>query len=231
VTSKELGFVLKRFLPEKQKVAILTQYQGKINAVVKASGQIHTLWPGHLISYHSSSFAHGSADRAASICSIEQVEIIDLPLHGATEHFLWLHHLLEICYYFLSLENPCPEVFNHLLVGLEIVQDPEHRAEVHILKRAFLVKLFALLGFSPDKKLIPMIALFNQIIARSVDSKTSGALHSLQAQCNVEPLGLLLCADLWVLSCIKTHPNLRSFKTLKFLKGADVANNRGGGLL
>lgn len=211
-----MGFVIKRFLPLKQKVMILSRQSGKINGAAKNYFQIDKLWPGQLISYSPVSLS-----TSGIVHLIDQVEILHLPFDGTSNHFVWFHHLLEICYYFLPLESPCVDIFDHILVSLDALTDEGLREYSALIKRTVLVKLFALLGFYPEKRLISMAALFNHIQRWSVDSEKHAALHSFKTECNAVPSTLLSLADAWVLTCIKTHPNVSSFKTLKFLKSTE----------
>lgn len=213
MNSRELGLVIKRFFPAKNKVGILSRSSGRINAVVKSDYHLQRLCPGHFISYQPVKLSTSGTTQV-----IESVEIVLLPFDGMTGHLIWLHHLLEVCYYFVPLQSPCVELFDHIVIACDALAHSELQPYSAQLKRIVMVRLFALLGMNLDKQLISMAALFNHIHQLSIDSHKSAALDSFKAACQSLTSTQLQCADAWALACIKTHPNVSSFKTLSFLK-------------
>ncbi len=98
--NKEFGFILKRFLPYKKKLSVLCCQKGKINLITQPTEKCHQLWPGMLICF-TPTFNN------KKICIAHDIEIIMSPEQENFSNLYWVHHLLEICYYFVPLENPC----------------------------------------------------------------------------------------------------------------------------
>lgn len=204
---KEWGLVLKRLVPRSSQLPVLTKFHGKILIVTRKDNMGELLWPGTLISFYICSL-RGSVHE---ICALE---IISMPLELDSESLFFVHHMLEICYYFVALHDQCPHLFDFLCqVFFYIVPARDKSASWLRIQNLCIVKLLVLLGFYPPKPLDNDLLLFDQRVLGSVDFVKKGALKSFKdAGSNT-----ISCSDeqikKWISSCLVTHPNVQFFKT------------------
>ena len=97
-----VGIIVKTYLPQKYKLAILDKELGKIVCVPHRED----IRCGTLISYHLS--------QQKNVYFIQNITIIDMPLSLAQYNLIFLHHVLEICYYFIPVGSNVPEIFDLL---------------------------------------------------------------------------------------------------------------------
>jgi hypothetical protein len=192
---KNKAIVLKSYLPGKYKLCVLDQDLGKVMTVPNRQD----IGNGALILYHPREqqmlyFMHG-------------IEIIDSPLVLAKEDILFVHHVLELCYFFLPLGDSVPEVFA-LLMALYTSQALLHTV---VAKKVFLFQFFACLGLYPEGSRF-QTPYFHQLALLSIDNI---ALH---------PIDLVIEHELdeWLRSCIALHPCTQNFKTVHFLQNSRI---------
>lgn len=187
---KNIGIVLKSYQPQKSKLAILDRDSGKIMGVPNRAD----ISSGALILYFKRDQEH--------ISFIHSIDIVDMPLALAHEDIVFVHHILELCYYFIPNGTHAPQVFIALLRFYEypIVLNTS------IMKKIFVVQLFFLLGVYPESQRLRSASI-NQLISTSIDMLAS---QSIDLRVEQE-------LDEWLMHCIKTHPRAEYFKTINFL--------------
>jgi hypothetical protein len=187
---KNIGIVLKNYQPQKCKLAILDRDHGKIMAVPNRTDISH----GALITYFTREQEH--------ISFIHSIDILDLPLALAQEDITFVHHVLELCYYFIPMGSHASQVFIALLRFYEYPIVLNNQA----MKKIFLVQLFFLLGVYPEA-LRSKSASIHHVISTSIDTWAAS------------PIDLRIEQELdeWLMQCIKTHPRAEYFKTVHFL--------------
>lgn len=187
---KNIGIVLKNYQPQKCKLAILDRDSGKIVAVPNRTDMSN----GALIMYFKREQEH--------VSFIHSIDIIDMPLALAHEDIVFVHHVLELCYYFIPMGSNASQVFRALLRFYEyplVLNTP-------IMKKIFVVQLFFLLGVYPDPQRFNSTSI-NQLISISIDI---WAAQSIDLRIEKE-------LDEWLMHCVKTHPRAEYFKTINFL--------------
>lgn len=184
------AIVLKTYLPQKYKLSLLDWHLGKIMGVPNRVDIGH----GALIEYHLREqngfyFMHG-------------INIIDLPFALAKEDILFVHHVLELCYFFVPLGGEVPRLFDLIM----ILYDASNALIHDNAKKLFLFKLFSCLGLYPEDPKF-RTPYFHQLAGSSIDMIT------------IQPLDLVIeqALDEWLLSCIALHPCTHNFKTVHFL--------------
>lgn len=187
---KQTGIVLKTFFSKKKKMVVLDAQLGKIEGIPPCD----KLFPGALISYFAKEREH--------LYFLQGIELLDVPMGLAKDDILFLHHILEICYYCAPFGNSAPEIFQLVLYLYHHDISP-YTAD---FKLAFLFKLLVLLGMHPDETRFqnPEYYLLaresiDTIMNKAIQLDTKHALHE------------------WVRSCIGTHPLIHAFKTIHFL--------------
>jgi hypothetical protein len=189
VVNRHVGIVLRIHSPRKQMVTILDKEDGAVTYV-----------PDALLC--SGAFLHYIVIKKNNLLLLHASEQINLPLNLAKHDILFLHHVLELCYYFLPIGSPAPEVFEHL----QQLYTCEHIALSRVIKKLFLVRLFLLFGVYPEDTRLHASLL--QYGARSLVDMTTQEFVNLENENMV---------DAWLHSCIAVHPRSSLFKTVHFL--------------
>ncbi len=133
---------------------------------------------------------------------IEEVNIIAVPSDLIHSDFLFLHHVLELCFYFIPPESCFIGVFDLLL---RLYQQPLG-CQTLSSKKFFLFKLLTTIGVYPE--------LSNELERRAIRlhalSIDSAEHQSLDLEC--EQL-----LDYWLQRCVADHQKILQFKTVQFL--------------
>lgn len=168
---------------------------GRIDAVVQSRVVAERLSNGVLI--RCIVRAWGSTQ------TISHVELVQVP-NCALPDLFFLHHVLEICYYFLPLNQESDDIVD--LVQL-LYSMPELFKECGAQK-VFLSKLFQRMGLYPHER--------TSLILPPNDSSVVGGGAELLTQSGCKQL------KRWLLECISSHPYGYRLKTVDFLKKLDV---------
>ncbi len=186
-----IGIVLKSYLPQKSKLTILDRDEGKIVAVPHRSDISH----GSLISYVKR--------EQENIYFIYSINIIDMPFALAQEDIAFVHHVLELCYYFIPRGAQAQKAFRLLLRFYEIPT----LLHSSYMKKIFLVQIFFSLGVYPDDR-GSRSARIHDLAGVSIDFFAN------------QPIDLMVERELdeWLVKSVKTHPCADYFKTMNFLR-------------
>ena len=206
--NKEIAFILKRFLPQKQKLSILCLHKGKIEIITKPADKCTQLWPGMLIEFHAK-------PTNKTIYFAENVEIILTPQENPFLDIHQIHHFLEICYYFVPLDSPCPEIFTHLYHYYLITQlKKPFLYHLKAIQKIYILKLLQLLGFYTNSELAKYLNIYEQLTSRSVDFDDKQKVESLKRQLKMITNLQIKKIDNWILNCLNNHPYSKLFKTI-----------------
>ena len=126
-----------------------------------------------------------------------------------------LHHALEICYYFLSLEQPSHNVFQHLYNFFLLYKVEQAFATHHkVINQIYIIKLLALLGFYPNKELLVYLCLYEDLTSLYVDFDDPQKVESLSRKLYAITQRKEKKINQWILGCIESHPCFKQFKTI-----------------
>lgn len=195
------GIVLRNYFPQQQKVSLLDITEGRIACMIQDSSIAPRLANGSLIEY--------VLDKPRNSYRACGVDIIYMPLTWHHAQFLFLHHLLELCYYFLPLNCHAQEIF-YLVKALYCHEDIMQN---EITKKIFLCRFFSMLGIYPADAASYGAVFFNLISAHrgSIDNKVAmpSRITDKIMQDKLKN---------WLLGCIAMHPYSYKLKTLDYLK-------------
>ena|SRR5271156_6042540 len=187
---KHTGIVVKRYFPQKQKIVLFDDELGKITCVPPHD----RISLGTLLQYE--------IQERKPVAFIYDVELIAMPLDGLEMDILFVHHVLEVCYYFIPENSTATEVYDMMMLLFTKQSCIRHP----FFKKIFLLKLFTLLGIYPDRT-APLDALVHKLL--------------------VDPLEILIRSDAtdelerrltkWLRDCMIMHPCIEYFKTVHFL--------------
>jgi len=190
--TKHVGIVLKRYCFDRPRFVVFDRHEGKITCTVAKKQMVI---PGSIVSYFIVS-------RGAR-CRLSSLEILDVPLSLARSHIIFLHHLLELCFYFLPVASQAFEVFDLFIFfykNADTFITPLH-------KKIFLFKLFVSFGFYGGHAPLS-VDLFGRLNSESIDSIVDSLIH----------LEIERSIDQWLYCCMQAHPQSKDFKTVRFLK-------------
>ena len=133
---------------------------------------------------------------------MNEIDLIDMPLALAKDDILFLHHVLEICYFCAPFSSNAPEIFDQV----NQLYEKRHIPYCHNFKISFLFKLLIQLGMHPDEPRFQ--DPFYYLLAReSIDTIMQKSIH----------LDIKQALHEWVRSCMLVHPLIHAFKTVHFL--------------
>lgn len=127
-----------------------------------------------------------------------EVHIVHVPFAIAKQDILFVHHVLELCFYFLTEEQEAQSVFalvHYLCTHGDQITD-------QLLKKIYLSKLFILFGIYPEKPYIEH-DYWQQLLGASIDTIVISCKDVA-----IEP-----ALTVWLRSCMQTHPLYNAFKT------------------
>lgn len=186
------GIVLKNLQPQHARIALFDQEYGRLDV---------TLFPSLIIvgSQVSYRLVKGFDD----FYHIKDLRLDEVPFALARFDILFLHHVLELCYYFIPIATGTSEIFD--LLRFLYSSDKKWWGSSAI-KRLFLLKLLMLIGYYA----MPL-ALDTEMIKKLVTtSLEDDAIHEL-ATIHKKAI------DSWLRICLAEHPHIKKFKTVHFL--------------
>jgi len=140
---------------------------------------------------------------------IHDVELIQVPARWVLDDIMFLHHCLEIAFYFLPEHSNSDKIFSLFTF---LYSEYVSTITMPLVKKLFLAKFFALLGIYPD--FVNQDATKNGYSLFCALSQSEGI--ALDIHNNIDELHEQL--RLWLVDCINTHPDIRLFNTVQFLQ-------------
>jgi hypothetical protein len=190
MTLHSAGIILKKNNISTHKVTLLDKLHGKIECIMH-----RTAMPvGTLLTYN--------LQLHPTVSLISNASLHHLPLALATHDILFLHHILELIYYFTYIGDNTHKIFD--LVSF--LYSTEQRAMTMQSKKFFLLKLLMSIGTIPEHD----YAHTKHIVYLNTIDIAAFHTISLTVQCEKE-------LDRWLWSCIWQHPYVNEFKTVHFL--------------
>src|SRR5581483_3565729 len=127
------GIVLHTQFPH-QKCALFDKQIGHVHAYMHNNRKLKNIFPGAYISY--------ALEPWRSNYKITDIELIGLPAQWAQQDLLFLHHILELSYYFLPLHCNAHELFELLRLLYK-----QHKLSY----KKFMCRFFQRLGIYPEQ--------------------------------------------------------------------------------
>ena len=186
--TRSLGIILKRSNPTKPVYSILDSQDG----VIVCSIAREDMCAGAYIEYTRSI--------RLTWMVANEVELIEFPCISQVADILLLHRALEICSLCMPTGSSTPGVFEHIRYLYDNSMMPRLRTAV--IKKIFLCKLFALLGFYPHEKKFQN-PFFHSLATESLDNLGAFSVSIVQEK-DIEE---------WLQSCVAMHTCEQKFKT------------------
>lgn len=187
------GIIIKKHFPKRLKISLLDESYGHIGVVPASWQWASYASAGALVGYdlyseHETYF-------------VKNIELVAVPIYKNESAMLYLHHVLEICYFCLPVHDGQHECFQ-LLVYITMVL--EHIAAVPSAQKMLLAKLLFLIGQYPHD--VEKLAISN-VLHQSCDQLLAMQLDR-DGQKEIE---------LFIYQCVQSHPYGRLLRTVNFL--------------
>lgn len=209
---KESAIILRKFSTTQHKVSVLSNSLGKIALVVLHQQPLHRLQLGSLIQF-------SNPEQSNNIFTTTNLSIYATPIPRDVQDLIWLHHLLELCYYFIPLHQPSQECYLTLHSSISLLDHANLFLvdEWERLKKLCLGVLLLFLGFFPPRHLERSI-----IAAKNVLLAPTGPIDQEKIALLYDPLQNFIknsCTGLdeWLVECIQSHPRVNAFKTVHLM--------------
>jgi hypothetical protein len=186
-----IGIVIKNYQPYKNSVCLIDDINGRIDVTVYKE----RLMTGSKIGYRLEKQRTGNL-------ILTDIKLHDVPFKLAQHDILFLHHTLELCYYFIPVASGVEGVFDLL----QFLYSADIQLWNNATKRLFLLKVLMCIGMYS--------------IGINIEKKIMNQLCSA-------PLGTPEMADLamehavsvnrWLHACLREHPYIQKFNTIHFL--------------
>jgi hypothetical protein len=198
MTDSGVGIIIKRFLPYKQKIIVFDRDRGPIEVVPEPALYAQRLCHGALISY--------TLRQQRNVSFLKTIDILQVPFEVAKNDILFLHHILELAYYFAPLDSSCSRLFDliHLLYTPTPFINESLPEMARLYKKFFLIRFFMIVGLYPDD-LLPQAWV--DLCSNPVDSLVDQRVQlTMEASMNK-----------WLMQCVQMHPHSNLFNTIHFL--------------
>ncbi|MFA5075309.1 MAG: hypothetical protein WC436_04370 [Candidatus Babeliales bacterium] len=203
--SVELAFVLKKFLPNQQKFSVLTKNYGKIYIFVQPMQKGLFLWPGMLIFFNLQNYQK-------NFYFVDNIEILLSP--DKNFDLNWIHHIIELCYYFIPMHNPCDKVFGFvfncfLFSKFEVIFEKH----IFLIRNISILKFFEIMGSCLSYDFNKYLQLYENLTNFLIDISNKQKEDFLRT--NLAQIDELEIKNInkWIFSCISQHPCSKLFKT------------------
>lgn len=198
------GIILNSNL-KKNSFSILDNQLGRIECIAGKNIYYKAIINGAIINYE--------INKWKSLFILQNIELLSTPCAKNFNDILFLHHILEICIFFIPINDntKVQDVFNIIKKAYIEIENNSP-----ILNKALLVKeLFIVLEIHPDEQANEQIFKNSQflfLISSNIDNNLS-----LEEKINYSHVNSL---KLWLNACIKTHPFAHKINT-RFLNKLD----------
>lgn len=186
------AIVLQGTMPEQRHtIALIDERIGRMNVLAYNKH----LPSGTLIRYSTQQRRYG-------LPVLEGASIEQMPLHIARDDILFLHHILELCYYFIPLGSCTSGIFDLL----QFLYSTECALWNDAVKKFYAFRLLTAIGQYSVQPAIHQ-EHYHQLCALSVDELAESCLV-IEYQQAIEQ---------WLHHCVYEHPYICQFKTAHFL--------------
>lgn len=210
--NQQIGLILKRFLPFKNKISILSKTNGKHNLITLPSNLSQKLWPGMIIEYKLIKNNNNNINMISN-----HINIISTLTNITKQNIKWLHNILEVSYYSLPLASPAPEIFEILYLSIYLLDKQDiFNENFQIIKKVYFLKLINLLGISICENYdtyIKQLDIFSSIF---IDISNELKVESVKAALKKIDKKTQNNIDLLIKESIKNHPFSKNFKSIYF---------------
>lgn len=208
------GIVLKKFGSQGSKFSVLTESEGKVYLAILDPRAGRNISPGCFIAFNP---------QKRSIDTIITKECLFTETVYATtpEVLAWIHHLLEITYYFSPINQPDYRLFSILLKLIKLPTFYQERdslwKNIKIMGTVALLHQYGQsfpIALESGSRILTRIT---NIIECSIDFDDSSKIDLLRKCASALSGEFILFLENWILASLQSHPAWEEFKTIPFM--------------
>ncbi len=140
---------------------------------------------------------------------VDNFQDISYPDIQSPRELAWLHHILELYYFFMSEEQPSPLDFDFFEQYRTLSNVPAETSRMTHLQELAVSHFLAQTGFYEQPALHRYARLFEKVIDPSIEHKVRSCVISCD-EVSIQDL---------ILRCLQEHPQFHRFRTIPFLYG------------
>lgn len=207
---QEVGFIIKRFLPFKQKISIISRSAGKVALTVRDQTLCQRLWPGMLIAFEPQHWS-------GQIYIDQQAQVLAQFSPDTYESIRWINQLCEICYYFIPNASPTDEVYE-LLMKAFVIHEHRNSFDNHLdhIKLVIITDLFYLLGFYSDEDFFQLHSLCKNFTGTFAAETTMQEIDNIKNHLASQKESTYIRMKQWISLQIQKHPSYKTIKTMLY---------------
>lgn len=203
---KIVSFVVKNHFPLQNKMTLITQHHGKITGYLRNNAQIKNVSHGSIVSCSITELKNNHL----VIDSLDTVITFMPESQGAIN---WLHHLLELCRYFVLEKSPNDRIFLWIVNFVALLHAAQLKSQPSFstIKKIYVLYFFELTGSTNrplNEEYYTLIEKINMLIA----ANDFTALNLLTYR---EPDIKTLTNS--IVKTLQEHPCFIHFKTIPFV--------------
>ena len=139
--------------------------------------------------------------------NIEHVDNIMYPDIQTTHELSWLHHILELYYFYLPEHQASVRDFDFLIHYLALIKRNHEPSDRACLQKLAVSHFLAQTGFHEQPALHRYAKIFEEVIDPATSSGVPFSLIDIE-EVSIQNL---------ILRCLQEHPQFNKFKTIPFL--------------
>ena len=203
MTTTLTGVILRIF--STGRLCIFTRSLGKIFCSAKKTHNQPKLIVG-------SSLTMQLAQKSVDLLHIENVQNILYPEIQTHDQLSWLHHILELYYFFQPEQQVNIRDFDFLMHYLALIKREHHAASKSQLQKLAVSHFLSQTGFYEQPALHRYAKFFEEVIDPATSSGVPFSLIGIE-EVSMQNL---------ILRCLQEHPHFNKFKTISFLYDARI---------
>jgi hypothetical protein len=203
-----VGFVLKKIGLSGQQLSVLTKSEGKIVAKARNLRHPQSISPGCCLLFRL-------IEKAGGVFIVVSSKLLYFPDFNEIQDICWLHHILELHYFFIPSGDPDKNNFNNLKQYIFLFEAAKNyglpRTEIGL---TCVLHFLCKTGFYGDEDIVRYGEIFETNFHQFfVEPNKFDIAKFKSALQNVSSYDKSLMREL-ILSCLKVHPNYDIFNTV-----------------
>ena len=203
---KIIAFVVKNHFPLQNKITLISRHHGKITGYLNNNAHVKNISHGSII-------ACSITELKNNYLLIESPDTVIAFMPESQAAINWLHHLLELCRYFIAEKSPNDQIFSWVVnfVALLHAAQLKNRPSFSTIQKIYILYFFELAGLTHrplNEKHYTLIEKINMLI-------TANDFTALNLLTYKESDSQTLTHS--IVKTLQEHPCFIHFKTIPFV--------------
>ncbi len=187
------GIIIRKHFPQKIHLSIIDEQYGHLSVIPSSWQWASYASVGAIISYELVEEPYNFF--------VKQVELLMVPSYQNELVLLFMHHLVEICYFCLPVQSGKTECFDLLLY---IIRSLDQFSSCAHVQKLLLAKLLFIIGQYPID--VEQLTVSSLLYRHHEELVRFALTHEQRKE-----------IEIFIYQCIKAHPYGRLLKTVNFL--------------